>query len=337
MNITFEIFIGIDDSLGKKGKATKHLEAVDYHHNHTESSKKKQVYTNGYVYVEVHLQIGSFGFLYDTRLFLREKTVRRLNRERPSEKRLHYRSKYALAREMLVDLDALLPNGHKVYVLFNSWYASKKLIKFCRKQNWHVICAIKSNRRIDKVRVDQHNLALKHKPYEPITLEAVDEQHKASKYYTRVIKGCLEDFAEPVHAIISKKRPGDKRPKYFVCTELSLSVQQALRTYQKRWSVEVDNTYLKNALGLGDFRQQSLEATQKWFAVVMLAVNYLQYRWALASSQNLSKTSLADFIRQHRLEHFRNLLRTVLQPFAPAQQIETCLQDVFSVSPWAIV
>ena len=118
VNITFEIFIGIDDSLGKKGKATKHLEAVDYHHNHTESSKKKQVYTNGYVYVEVHLQIGSFGFLYDTRLFLREKTVRRLNRERPSEKRLHYRSKYALAREMLVDLDALLPNGHKVYVLF---------------------------------------------------------------------------------------------------------------------------------------------------------------------------------------------------------------------------
>jgi hypothetical protein len=28
-------------------------------------------------------------------------------------------------------------------------------------------------------------------------------------------------------------------------------VQQALRIYQKRWPVEVDNTYLKNALGLG--------------------------------------------------------------------------------------
>lgn len=337
VNITFEIFIGIDDSLGKKGKATKHLEAVDYHHNHTESSKKKQAYTNGYVYVEVHLQIGPFGFLYDTRLFLREKTVRRLNRKRPAEKRLRYRSKYALAHEMLVELDLLLPKGHKVYVLFDSWYSSKKLIKFCRRQKWHVICAIKSNRRIDKVRVDQHNLALRHKPYEPITLEAVDEQHKAPKYYTRFIKGCLEDFAEPVHAIISKKRPGDKFPKYFVCTDLTLTVQQVLRYYQKRWPVEVDNTYLKNALGLGDFRQQSLEATQKWFAVVMLAINYLQYRLALAYSKNLSKTSLADFIRQHRLEHFRNLLRTVLQPFAPAQEIETCLQDVFSLSPWAIV
>jgi hypothetical protein len=337
LNIAFEIFIDLDDSLGKKGKATKHLEAVDYHHDHNESTKKKQAYTNGYVYVEIHLQIGPIGFLFDTRLYLREKTVRRLNRERPVGKRLHYRSKYALAREMLMELTELLPKGHKVYVLFDSWYSSQKLIKFCRRQQWHVICAIKSNRRIDKVSVSQHNLTLRHKRYEPITLDAVDGKHKAPKYYTRVITGCLEDIVEPVHAIISKKRPGDKFPKYFVCTDTTLTVQQALRYYQKRWSVEVDNTYLKNALGLGDFRQQSFEATRKWFAVVMLAINYLQYRMALAYCKNLSKTSLADFIRQHRLEHFQMLLRTILQPFAPDKHIETCLQDAFSASPWAII
>ena len=101
--------------------------------------------------------------------------------------------------------------------------------------------------------------------------------------------------------------------------------------------MEVDNIYLKNALGLGDFRLQSFEATQKWFAVVMLALNYLQYRLALAYSHNLSKASLADFIRQHRLEHFQSLLRMVLHPFAQPQQIETCLQDVFAASPWAVV
>jgi hypothetical protein len=188
-----------------------------------------------------------------------------------------------------------------------------------------------------KVSVHSHNLALRHKPYERITLEAVDAQHKAPTYYTRLVKGHLEDFAEPVHAIISKKRPGDKFPKYFVCTDLTLTVQQALRYYQKRWPVEVDNTYLKNALGLGDFRLQSLEATQKWFAVVMLAINYLQYRMALAYTKNPSKACLADFIRQHRLEHFQTLLRSVLTPLAQPQQIETCLRDVFSASPWAVV
>ena len=337
VNRVFEIFLSIDDSLGKKGKATRHLEAVDHQHNHTESSRKKQIYTNGYVYVEVHVQIGPFGFLFDTRLYLREKTVRRLNRQRSSGERLHFRTKYALARQMLVELAALLPKGHKVYVLFDSWYASKKLIKFCRRQKWQVICAVKSNRRINQVRVAQHNQTLRHKPYERITLEAVDEHHKAPRYYTRCIRGCLEDFAEPVHAIISKKRPGDKLPKYFVCTDLTLSMQQALRYYQKRWSVEVDNLYLKNALGLGDFRLRSFEAIQKWFAVVVLAINYLQYRMALAYNPGVSRTTLADFIRLHRLEHFQHLLRSVLQPYAKPQQIETCVQEVFTASPWAIV
>ena len=337
VNTVFEIFVSIDDSLGKKGKATRHLEAVDYQHNHTESSRKKQTYTNGYVYVEVHVQIGPFGFLFDTRLYLREKTVRRLNRKRSAGERLHFRTKYALARQMLVELATLLPKGHKVYVLFDSWYASKKLIKFCHRQKWHVICAIKSNRRINKVGMSQHNQTLRHKPYERVTLEAVDEHRKAPKYYTRCIRGYLEDFAEPVHAIISKTRPGDKFPKYFVCTDLSLSVQQVLRSYQKRWSVEVDNLYLKHALGLGDFRLRSFEAIQKWFAVVMLAINYLQYRMALTYASNRTKATLADFIRLHRLEHFQHLLCSVLQPYAKPQQIETCLQEVFTASPWAIV
>ncbi len=114
------IYVSIDDSLGKKGKATRHLEAVDYHHNYNESTRKRQAYTNGYVYFEVHIQIGPLGFLFDTRLYLREKTVRRLNRGRSPENRLRYRSKYHLAREMLVELAEMLPKGYRIYVLFDA-------------------------------------------------------------------------------------------------------------------------------------------------------------------------------------------------------------------------
>ncbi len=338
INPSFKIFIKIDDSLGKKGKATRHLEAVDLHHNHLESTRKKQVYSNGYMYVEVGIQVGPFDFLFDTRLYLREKTVRRLNRKRPAEKRLHFRTKYALARQVLVELATFLPKGHQVYVLFDSWYASEKLIKFCRRQSWHVICAVKSNRTLDKVKISQHNQSLKHRSYKRITLETVDENRKPPRYLTRSLQGYLTGIAKPVHAIISKKRPGDKRPKYFICTDLSLSVQEVLRYYQKRWSVEVDNLYLKHALGLGDFRLQSFEAIEKWFAVVVLAINYLQYRMALAYAKNPSKTAtLADFIRIHRLEHFKMLLAFVLKPFASAKQIEIVLTRVLPTSAWAVL
>jgi hypothetical protein len=88
------------------------------------------------VYVEVHVQIGPFGILFDTRLYQRDKKVRQFTRERNVGQHLHYRSKYALARSMLAELAELLPSGHRVYILFDSWYASAKLIQFCRRQRW---------------------------------------------------------------------------------------------------------------------------------------------------------------------------------------------------------
>lgn len=50
----------------------------------------------------------------------------------------------------------------------------------------------------------------------------------------------------------------------FLCTDLSLSAEATLKLYQKRWQVEGDNLYLKEVLGLGDFRLQSFEAIQNW-------------------------------------------------------------------------
>jgi hypothetical protein len=336
LKIGVPLLIGIDDSLGEKDQATRHLQAVAFHHNPTDGSRKKPAYTNGYVYVEVHLQLGPLGFTFDLRLYLREKTVRQLNRQRDGEHRLHYHTKYALARQMLVELLELLPQGFPVYVLFDSWYASAKLIKFCRRQGWHVICAIKSNRRIDQKRIDQHDQALKHQPYQRIELEAVDPHRKAPVYHVRTIHGHLEDIPCEVCAIISKRHPGDKRPKFFVCTDLCLSVQQALRFYQRRWPVEVDNFYLKEALGLGDFRLQSFEAIERWFAMVILAMNYLQYEQTLIFLQNQKLLNLAEIIRQHRLGHFQGLLRTVINEVLRTGKTEEVIQHFMPFASWAV-
>ena len=229
IGIPLKVIAGLDDSLGKKGKATKHLQAVDYHHNHNESTKNRQAWNNGYVYGELHIQIGPFSFLFDTQIYLREKKVRHLNRKHSQDKRVCYRSKYKLARQMLMELESLLSEDCQVYVLFDSWYASAKLINFClRHKQWHVICALKSNRKIGKVRVDVHNQTLRHKSYQKITLAAVDEHHPARTYYVRTVSGQIEDVPQEVYVIISKKRPGDYRPKYFLCSDTSLSAEEAL-------------------------------------------------------------------------------------------------------------
>lgn len=75
--------------------------------------------------------------------------MRRLNRQRPKGQRVHFISKTRLARQILSTLVPLLPKGWRVYVHFDAWYASAPLIRFCRRQGWHVVSAIKSNRKLD--------------------------------------------------------------------------------------------------------------------------------------------------------------------------------------------
>lgn len=322
--------VSLDDSLGKKGKATKHLEVVDHQHNHSESHGKRQVYSNGYVYVALHVQLGPVGFTFDTRLYLRAATVRRLNRERRKEEPalplVPYRSKLSLAQAMLTELATLLPDGYPVYVLFDSWYASAKLLNFCRRQGWHVVCALKSNRRVNKQRVDHHDQMLKHKHYQHITLSATPTTPTAPTYFVRTVYGYLEEVRSSVCVIISRRHKGDKHPKFFACTDLSLTAQAALRLYQQRWSIEVDNLYLKVFLGLGDFRLQSYEATTKWFAVVLLDLNFLQLQQAQVYAQTQTTPPLADFIYQHRQAHFQTLIRTVAEQAIATGDVELVIQ-----------
>jgi DDE family transposase len=318
------LYVSLDDSLGAKDKGPRHLEAVEYHHDHTKSQgKKKPYYTNGTVHVEVRLALGTRSYAYDWRLYLREKTVRRLNRERAPEQRLRFRKKTTLAQEMLAELHQLLPAGLHVYVLFDSWYAANRLLRFCRRQGWHVVCAIKSNRKLDDQKLSHWPQALRHQRYQHVQLTATDGRQRP--YLVRPLQGRLTHLSFDVCVLISKRHHRDKHPKYFLCTDLTLSAQQILSIYQKRWPVEVDNFYVKQHLGLADFRVQSYEATEKWFAVVFLALVFLQWRL----NQDYTKASrqaLADVMRQHRYEHARALLEQACQEAAKVSDYLPVLQ-----------
>ncbi len=308
------LYVSLDDSLGEKDKDTRHLEAVAYHHDHTKSQGKKNPrYTNGTVHVEVRLQLGARSYAYDWRLYLREKTVRHLNRHRAPEQRLRFRKKTSLARDMLDGLQQLLPAGFQVYVLFDSWYAANRLLKFCRRQDWHVVCAIKSNRTLDNKKLSQWPQALRHQRYQRVQLTATDQRQRT--YLVRTLRGKLNTLPFEVCVLISQRHHRDKHPKYFLCTDLALSAQQILPIYQKRWPIEVDNFYVKQHLGLADFRVQSYEATEKWFAVVFLALAFVQWRVNHAPAEERLR-SVADVVRQHRYEHARTLLETACQEAA---------------------
>lgn len=258
---------------GAKDKATKCLEPVAWHYDHNESQKGKPRYKNGICFLACTVRVGEHVATVDLRIYLREKTVRRLNRNRAVDQRLPFLSKNSLARMILEALRPLLPAGWQVYVQFDSWYASKRLIKYVLRQGWHVICALKYNRLLDGLRLDKHAHAMRHRHYTRVRVTATDNQK--TTYFVRRQEGRLADIPRDVRVFFSKRHPWAHALAYILCTDLSCSANLALQGYCWRWSCEVVNFYTKTQLGLTDFRVQSYEAVDKYMVVVHLAWAYV--------------------------------------------------------------
>mgnify|MGYP000854152523 FL=1 len=303
------VLVGLDDSLAIKDPGTRHLQGVDFHHDHAAKRRLRAKYQNALAYLLCTVMVGERTFTFAAEPYLREKTVRRLNRERQNRPRLHYKSKYRLARHILEELRALLPNDVRVYVLCDAWYASARLMKYCRRQGWHIICRVQSNRRLSGQQISQCALAQRHRRYAHVDITAADGTKIT--YCVRSMTGRLSDVPFDVCGLESRWHPRDKYPVYFISTDLTLSPQQALQYYAKRWNCEVDNYYMKQRLGLSDFRLQPYEAIKKYFAVVLLAWAYVQ--WRRAPRQHGQEHNAGAIIRQHRAEHAEQTLIVACQ------------------------
>ena len=322
------IYFTLDDSLTQKDKGTHKLESVDWHFDHNQKRTVK-----GVCHVVLGIHWGSFHFPLNWRLYLRQCTVRRLNRKakRRHKPRLRYCSKLQLAQEMLAQVIPLLPSKHPVYVLFDSWYTSAKLVKWVRQQGWHVIAAVKSNRSVGGQTLTLWHQSFKGRSYEPVSLELANKQRR--RYYTRTLTGRIRGVSGEVRVIISQRGRGACAPKYFLCTDTTLSAQEILKRYQKRWSQEVDYWYVKLQLGLGDFRLHSHEAIERWYAVIYLVFNFLYWLRYQEHGKHKASTSLSEVLMEIRHHHQRETLRAACEEVARGARVEDVVKRYMGLEP----
>jgi len=312
------IYLTGDDSLAPKDKGTRKLQSVDWHFDH---NQQRTIRGGNHVVLRIHW--GAYHFPLLWRLYLRETTVRRLNRQR-KDKKLRYHSKLELVQQMLQQVNTLLPAENPVYVLFDSWYTSAKLVKGIRQQGWHVIAAIKSNRKVSGRKLTQWHHDLKGHAYDRVSLALATGQRRT--YWVRSIQGRVRSVPGDVRVLLSQKGPGVRTPKYFLCTDLSLSGQEILSRYQHRWSQEVDYWYVKLQLGLGDFRLQSYEAIEKWYAVVYLVLVSLYWQSYQDRDRHGHTTSLSEVLARIRQDHQRAVLRAACEEVEQGMSVERVLE-----------
>jgi hypothetical protein len=268
------------------------------------------------------LRAGDLTATIDLRLYLRDKTVRRLNRHRSPEHRVHFRSKFHLARDILEALKPLLPAGWTIYVQFDSWYASEELLRYVHRQGWHAVCALKSNRTLRGQRLSQFAATLRHKRYTRVRVTAADGN--TTTYHVRDAVGRLSKVPFDVRVMFSKRHPRARSWAYFASTDLARSVVETLRGYGGRWTCEVVNFYIKTRLGLADFRVRSLEAVERYVVAVHLAWAYVEGRFARERSAQVR--CYGDVVRRHRDDHAAAWLRAAVEQGIRTGDVETVLK-----------
>ncbi len=313
------LYLLIDDSLANKDRGTCKLEAVDWYFDH-----KCHHMVKASNHISLSLSWGKFYFPLLECLYLRQATVKKRNRKRSKNHQLLYQSKLELAQQMLEQVKPLLPPGVPVYVLFDSWYTSAKLIRWIRSQSWHVIAGIKSNRKLSGEKVSVLHRLSKGLPYQQVRLGLANG--KTRTYWARPKYGRLRGVPDPVYVIISQKGPGRGAPRYFLCTDTHLSAQEILQRYQKRWAIETEYWQVKMQLGLGDYRLQSYEAIAKWYTVVYFVLAYLYWRKYEEERSHGGPITLSDILQATRREHDREVLRQACTEVSQGTPIEEVLE-----------
>jgi len=322
------IYLNLDDSLGEKDKATWRLEPVDIHHDHTESRPKQPRSKNGFIYLVATMCVGDITATLATELYARARTIRALNRQRAPEERLHFRSKNTIARQMLQRIAPLLPADWEVVVQFDSWYASKKILKFVHRQHWQFTCGLRSTRKLNGVSLSQHNLRQKHKWHDPMIVATAE---KEEKYFVRRLDGQLTELAFDLCVLISKRHLGQKHPAYFASTRVDCESQAILQDYGCRWSCEVVNLYYKPRLGLSDFRVWRYEAVDRYVVAVHLAWAYVERRFVEERGAEIKCPG--DLIRRHREEHAEAWLEAAVRMTLDGATLEQVLQRFLRREP----
>ena len=275
------VFLAIDDSLVEK--SGKRMEGAEYHYSH---SAGRTLW--GHVWVTAQLVVLGQSYPVSWRLYRRQTTCEELG--------LPFASKPELAQAIIRAFEPLA--GTQTYVLTDSWYPSQQLLETCQERGFHLISAVKSDR---KFRVADHHMQAKQwaqclpkRAFDFVTVNTVG--YKLWSTVGRLSSG------HPARLVVNRVI-GQRGWRYLVSTDCSLTAQTVISYYLARWEVENFYRVAKQSLGWGDYQMRDLFAVERHVQLMMVTHAYLeiQRQEALAStSEPEAHVTIGDIQRQHQ-------------------------------------
>jgi len=143
------------------------------------------------------------------------------------------------------------------YLLFDSWFAFPSIICKVRQHRLHVICMLKSTKKVHYTyKGEKHSL-------EAIYKELLKKPGKAKVLANAIVQIGKDSEGNPVPARILFVRDRNRSKKWLalLTTDLELTDEEIIRTYGKRWDIEVFFKTTKSFLNLAkEFQGRSYDS-----------------------------------------------------------------------------
>lgn len=210
---------------------------------------------------------------------------------------VEYKTEHERLKAYLEDLNLAELIGtydcEEIVVLSDAGYDDKKLQRAVIARGWDFVGAIKVARGTKTV-AEHHSgkatwrrvddlfwAARKQAPWKTVRVN-VDGGKRRRKFRARKLVGRIKGIARDMALVCSEKSGGTGR-RYFACTRTGLDVGVIVRTYSKRWAVELFHRASKHQLGLldaGVHNFDSLCAHVHWVYCAYLLLHELEIEGA---------------------------------------------------------
>ena len=212
------------------------------------------------------------------------------------------------AKVLMRALQKQLKANKAIRVLLDSWYMRATLIQSMLEQGYTVIGQVRRDTRLYEVpepkskpgpgRPRQYGKVVnwdtvKYTRAEIYTLQLYGKE-QAVHCRTRVLKArFLNGYMIKALWVQLEDSKQQKRPyRLFLCTDTTLSAEEILLSYAKRWSIESMFHQLKHHWGMKAMWQQSRQVLHRWLQITQVAYGLMQL---LSTLKNESVEKLTSF------------------------------------------
>mgnify|MGYP001591539296 CR=1 FL=1 len=208
-----------------------------------------------------------------------------------------------------------VPAGTKLMVVFDSWWYSAALIMRCRELGHHVICQIKSDKKILLDNGESHQVKRYAEQLDEKNFKKIEVKARGKKKSYFIVEQIVKiDRTRQVRLVISKQND-DAEPKYYISTDTELNAKEILSIYEDRWDIETAHREANQKLGFKDYQLRSKRSIERFMQLVFAIWAGILLVEIESPPTGPKKKTLGEMVDQVKYESFVDLMVYVMEGF----------------------